>query len=560
MEPIKRHLIGLLIGVGLTQLLSGSGLPVPLDDPVYDFLKRMETRRLVPNLYDGTLPFNRSEITTILKEINAKRRQLNVLERSLLDEFIADYRWELTAQPHTDLHPTQNFTAPFYDKTYLQQRLKNLFIYKAQSEEKHLFIYEEQDRFVWGDARLRIQPELRDGHPRGLISDVYSLRSQLGSHLSASARFYWTVLQKSAHFPPLERSDIGASYTSLSGFYYYDNYHSSLVYQRPGFSLGLYRQPTLWGPGRENNLILSDNPGAFAYFKFKGRLKKVEFNFLHGSLLNDSSLVRNVPLSLRNRAKYFVAHRFELPLFNATTHVAWSEMIIYGDRNVDFDYLIPFNFFFSVEHARGDRDNLLMAFDFETQLLTNLTLYGTWFLDELNWFELFSQSWANKHALQIGSRWSTTLGGRLVDCQLEYSALRPWTYTHKFLTTNYTHGGKSLGFPYGPNTQLWFLKSRVYLNARNRLTLESRYWQHGHDTENNTWGGNIATRYTQRNPDYDQATQWLMGKIKTVWQFDLRYAYEWANDAFILAHLSCLSAGDHSANHFFLSLGMVLDL
>jgi len=560
MKPQRRLLLGILFGFFWLQLAPGSGITVPIDDPVYVFLKRMETRGVVSNLYDGTLPFHRSEIATLLQQIKAQRQQLTILERSLLDEHIADYRWELTSQSHPDLPAAENFSAPFYDKGYLKKRLKNPFAYQAQTEERHLFIYEDQDRFIWGDARIRIQPELRNGHTRQRVADLYRLRSQLSPHLSAAVSFYWTLFTKNDGFPELKRSDIGASFVDEPGFYYYDQYHSSLVYHRKNVSLGFYRQPTLWGPSQANNLILSDNASAFSYIKFKGQLKKVVFNFLHGSLLNDSSLVRSAPLSLRNRSKYFVAHRFELPLFDESTHVAWSEMIVYGDRNMELDYLMPFNFFFSVEHARGDRDNLLMAFDFESQLFNNFTLYGTWFWDELNWFDLFSAWWANKHALQIGGRWATTLGDRLLDCQLEYTALRPWTYTHKFLTTNYTHGAQSLGFPYGPNTQHWYLKSNLYLTTRQQLRLESRYWRHGHDSATRFWGGDITSRYTQRDPAYDQKTHWLMGNIRTHWQIDLAYTYEWTNDAFILARISYRSSTAPVEDCLFLSLGMTLDL
>lgn len=159
----------------------------------------------------------------------------------------------------------------------------------------------------------------------------------------------------------------------------FDNVYSSIVYKQNNLSVGLYHQPLAWGKSFSNSLILSGYGSPFSYLGFDYHYKGIHFSFIHGSLLNDSTKVKKADFDIRNQEKYIAAHRIDFPLLKGKLRLGLSEMIIYGNRNIDPGYLLPVNFYWSIEHTLMDRDNSLMALDFQTNLISNVLFYGTFF-------------------------------------------------------------------------------------------------------------------------------------------------------------------------------------
>ncbi len=75
--------------------LAGNPTSVPLTDPVYAFLDRMETAGVVGNLVDGVKPLNRERISKYLLQIDQHRDLLTGIDRNLLDNYLLDYRFEI---------------------------------------------------------------------------------------------------------------------------------------------------------------------------------------------------------------------------------------------------------------------------------------------------------------------------------------------------------------------------------------------------------------------------------------------------------------------------------
>lgn len=518
--------------LSISTFLLGSGLPVPVKDPVYFFLRRMETRQVIVGLNDAALPLSRDEIAGFLLKIQKNADRLSFTDRKLLDEFMADYRLEL--QPKTSENET--FSAPFYQKDYFRRFPQNLLSRADNLEENHLLSYEQGNTFVWFDLGVRIRYDWKNNHQKHLVSDKYMLRGALGKQLTYHITFSRFLKKYNPAFSEPYAEEVGNwSMFQPDSSVSFDRIESSFVYHNDLFDIGLYRQQVLWGTSFANNLILSNNSPLFSYIGFQTKLKGIRLSFIHGSLMNDSTRYRDIPASERNRSKFIAAHRIDIPLFKKTTSVSFSDIVVYGDRNMELSYMMPFNFFWATGHSLEDRDNELMAIDFKTTIIKNVTFYGSILIDEMRFSELGKHWWANKHALQAGARYSTNIGAFPVDLQAEFTAVRPWTYTHKTLTTDYTQNGICLGFPYGPNSQAWFFRGATYLSRRTQIECQFINLKHGVDVPKDTlfWGGDPTVSYELRDTTFDNSTKWLMGDIDTSNRLKIGFRYELFNDIFI---------------------------
>jgi len=537
--------------------LIGAEIPVDLADPVYRFISRMENRGiLLPAA--AAKPFTISEISEILQTIDSQKDKLSRAETNLLLEHLSDYRLELREEKYPAiLSQDKGLLVPLFSKNGTQRVAQNVFSRSNQKEAAHLFTFEKNELFIWGDVGLRFENQWKNSETRFLMSDRYILQGGLSENLFFHVKFFRYSRQNNDNFTELTDEEIGNwSMEQPEGTISFDNVYSSMVYRKNNFSVGLYHQPLTWGKSDRNNLILSGYGAPFSYVGMDYRYKGIEFRFMHGSLLNDSTRVRSADFDIRNQEKYIAAHRIDIPLFHGTTRIGLSEMVIYGNRNIDPGYLLPVNFFWSIEHTLMDRDNSLMALDFQTNAWPGLLFYGTLFLDELRFGELFKDWWANKHGWQLGIRYSHQLFSLPMDWQTEFSALRPWTYSHKFFINNYTNNGVCLGLPFGGNSRLLEISNHSWLNRRTRLDFKYSYLKHGYDGENEYFGGDPTVSYEKRNEQYDHSTQWLMGDLQVTDYFSLRLNYEIYNDAYWSVEMKKYFSGSED---FFMNMGINLD-
>ena len=61
-------------------LIFGSQLHVRYDDPIYDYLDRMETQGILPVYMNGTLPLSRDYIVDMLIHLEGERDKLSTID------------------------------------------------------------------------------------------------------------------------------------------------------------------------------------------------------------------------------------------------------------------------------------------------------------------------------------------------------------------------------------------------------------------------------------------------------------------------------------------------
>jgi hypothetical protein len=159
-----------------------------------------------------------------------------------------------------------------------------------------------------------------------------------------------------------------------------------------------------------------------------------------------------------------------------------------------------------------------MALDFKWRMLPGLTSYGTWFFDELDFWQLFSGWWGNKFVFQIGATYYPQ--SNLPSLNVEYTAARPWTYSHQYPISSFTSAGRSLGLINGPNTASLHISSNWQAGPKLYLQSDVEYLQRGDDP-----GANILNSYDMRTTEDNISSQFLNGTIVANTRFGLSAKY-----------------------------------
>ena len=275
---------------------------------------------------------------------------------------------------------------------------------------------------------------------------------------------------------------------------------TSLYIKSSIFDFEISNFPFSWGWSSRTSPILTSSSIPFNRFSIYKKLKKIQFEYFHGSLA--SSSINNIHTENIKNEKYIAGHRVQFKL-NKKFHASFSEIVLYGNRSPEVAYLNPISFFWAQEHNLGDLDNVLMSFDFAWNILPGLAIYNTFFIDELSWKDIQTNWWGNKYAYQLGLFLAPSKL-TLPDLRIEYTYVRPWTYTHSDFP--YTHREESLGSPYGPSSAVFHIESFYY--PKPRVTIQTTL---DYIIKGDGLGSNVNDNYDLRNKDLDYKTKSFVG-------------------------------------------------
>tara|TARA_B100001250_G_scaffold405826_1_gene423912 strand:- start:43 stop:1437 length:1395 start_codon:yes stop_codon:yes gene_type:complete len=269
------------------------------------------------------------------------------------------------------------------------------------------------------------------------------------------------------------------------------NIKLSYNYKSIVFEMGKYSRH--WGPGN-SSLILSSKAPSFAQFGFTWDIgSTINFEYFHGSLRSlieddiNSGIYEGIGAEVPEYNRYVVGHRINWDLSENLT-IGATETIVYGVRNIDLLYLLPFAPFLSLQQYKGDLDNIQWEFDIDWNINDNHNLYFSFLMDEWDPSMTFDKPNRNWFGYQIGTKIKNTV----IDNDnfiLEYNWTDHRLYRHQNSINDYYSHGYPLGFWAGPHSQeLYFnytfnkfnsIFSISYSNAkRGELTnqmLENQY-------------------------------------------------------------------------------------
>ena len=147
------HQNTILLFLTLTfDLIFSSQLHVSYDDPIYDYLDRMETQGILPVYMNGTLPLSRDYIVDMLIHLEGERDKLSTIDIKILDEYLADYSYELKEKPYFQLREEETTYHPFQSWPNLKTGIRDVFSYTDKQEDHHLVVYNKEDNLMWLDV------------------------------------------------------------------------------------------------------------------------------------------------------------------------------------------------------------------------------------------------------------------------------------------------------------------------------------------------------------------------------------------------------------------------
>jgi hypothetical protein len=281
---------------------------------------------------------------------------------------------------------------------------------------------------------------------------------------------------------------------------YLDNITGRLQYSvAPWWNLSIGRGKYEIGSNIGGSIILSDECNDYGYLSTKFEFKDFSISMLHASLVADST--KNGSKDFPD--KYLATHKLDWHPSDRFNYFL-GEHVMYGNRSIDVNYLIPIGFWRVTEHNLSDRDNVLIYTGFNWIPKNQQLLYSNVIIDELSVGKLLDNWWGNKYAVQAGYSYDLKKNGRI---SFEFTAIRPWLYTHKYIHTKFSQDDRSLGFPAGSNL-IQFASELDYTILENlQLNLHSSFTRQG------SVGSDSSLNYNGRDRDLDENTHWLEGTI-----------------------------------------------
>ena len=283
---------------------------------------------------------------------------------------------------------------------------------------------------------------------------------------------------------------------------YLDNVTGKISYKGKGnfWSVSVGRGKYEIGNNIGGSIILEKDCNEYGYFSNRFDFKKLSVSFLHATLIPDSTSTD----SYKDYSdKYLVIHKIDWKP-SRKFHLFFGEEIIYGNRSIDSSYLLPHTLMRPIEHNLRDRDNVLIFLGMNYKPIVRNTFYLNFIFDELSKSKIFTSWWGNKYAVQIGNSLKFHPKLRMI---LEFTAVRPWIYTHKVLANKFSHDGIGLGFPEGSN--LIQICSEINYQFRWNLDIDVN----GSYTKQGSVGNHFSINYESRPSDN---ADWLEGDISNI--------------------------------------------
>lgn len=303
----------------------------------------------------------------------------------------------------------------------------------------------------------------------------WRLSARSGDHLRLNTHWY-----NGAFFGDL---DAAGNDPLIDGYYdrsqnqiKLDNLSGEIGYYHDLGTLALGRGRFQIGNTISGSIILNDRVNDYGYLLAEGQIGAFRLSMLHASLKADStySVHNNTQIDARNYPQKFIALH-QLSFYPGdTTELFVGETVVYGNRSLDLNYLLPNGFWRAVEHNLWDRDNVMIYMGINQILAHDLLLYAQFALDEFSYSKFFTSWWGNKYAMQGG----LSLPTDFAKFSLEATAVRPFTYAHFMNHTMYSHDGRPLGYAQGSNVLDISLEANVpwreYLQWDSRLSWRKR--------------------------------------------------------------------------------------
>ncbi len=220
------------------------------------------------------------------------------------------------------------------------------------------------------------------------------------------------------------------------------------------FELG--NDKNFFGDGYRS-LLLSDNASPYPFFKTDVHIWKINYIWMISRMqgfdtrYSDSVTDFYPKITYTHYLSFNLLKRLNFSMFETVVTSPYDSLDAH--RGLDFNYLNPVIFYRPIEIQIGSPDNVLVGFSGHLRLFKSTIFYGQIFIDEMIFSHIKSpdEYWDEKYGLQAGYKCYNTFGIKNFFTQVEFNAVRPYTYSHLNPVRSYTHLNQPLAHPLGAN-------------------------------------------------------------------------------------------------------------
>ncbi len=336
------------------------------------------------------------------------------------------------------------------------------------------------------------------------------------AYIDQKVYFYSQLLENQRNYLDYTEAWI-QKYGTIPGQGFWKNYSSSVISNLKGYDFFNARAYVGFNPVKSINvefghgnhfigngyrsLLLSDFSHNYFYLKFNTRIWKFHYQNLFAEMAPTSTL-RNPGDNLLPK-KYTATHYLAFKPSNKFEVGIFETVVFARENHFEFQYLNPVILYRAVEHYLDSPDNVILGMNVKWNPIKGISLYSQLVMDEFKLSEVRKQTgwWANKFGVQAGMKYINAFGINHLDMQVEYNAVRPYTYAHRDTLNNasqysiasYSHANQPLAHPLGAN----FREALILLRYKpiNRLHIQAKGLSttYGADGPGQNWGNNILS-------------------------------------------------------------------
>ena len=489
---------------------------------VYPFLKRMEARGLLHDYRDAAKPLSRLVLARHLKALAGAVDRMTEVERDEYEFLKGEFHYELSTL-EGDLEPSEirwHVISETYPGGILNLEPNLLF---GQTN-----IGKEYDR-------VRSQGIKMYGY---MYDDIGYYFNFADSREVGSAINFNKVNTPDPGIAPTFQSANALEYNTIE---------AQFTFHLGAFDFSLEKMQNIWGLERNGNLTFSNKAPSYPQIKMRVPITDwMDFIYLHADLNSkvidssrsyfaNSSTILNYFREV-DRLKYMAAHMIELSPIRGVD-VSLGESVVYSDRGPLLLYLIPVMFFKAGEHYNIDKDNIQWFGNIDLNLIHNVNVYGSLFIDDLSLDKITSaQEHPNYFGYTVGFQTYDVLL-RNVELSVEYTRINPWVYTHKYPALEFTNDGYVMGNWMGQNAD----NLTIDLSCR-----PTRSLQLGGTYQMYRKGGLADIWYQYAGPTL--ALPFLYGPHHEERSYGLHAKYQFVRDGFLDARVTSRNTNDEALN------------
>jgi hypothetical protein len=488
-------------------LLSSGVFPqvenVPLNHPVYTFLKEMKVKRIISYISEDVPNLSRSQVKEYLEQVEEKIDELSNTEKDLLNRLKVEFYEPIDSESTTYFfHPEKSFGESL--SGIFSNKVK--YFYAYAEENANVFV-EMLGHYYYGQLS---EPYVNNAH---LFDIGFSIHGTVFKHLGYNLSVIKGGSAGNMQVAEIIEPRVLQSYKwveageNISNYEFTEGYlkYTTQPAEDMNLSIQLGREYKTVGYGYGSKLVLSGDGPPLDFIGFDFNYGIVKFSSIHGSTVGDFSYNMD-----ERYTKYWAFNRLKLS-FENLFDIGIGENIIYSGRGFELGYASPLAFYKFVEVSNQDKDNANLYFDLQTSFIPNLELQATFFLDENILSNLQNlESYKNKTAYQLGAFWYEAFALNNLSLIFEYTRIRPYVYSHFNYQNTYSAWGTNLGHFIGPNSDEIFSKLAYNLNDWIRFSLDYHFIRRGeniYDEEGNlikNVGGDLNISHGP-NPENEQA-------------------------------------------------------